>query len=247
MLPSHANDSAVEAQREYYERTAAGYDAAHTEPEHILALHLLAAFIEKEQINSILDVGAGTGRAMVWLKQRFPKMRIFGAEPVKALREQAYRKGISPDHLLDCSGDALPFEHSAFDLVCEFAVLHHVRNPDKVIAEMTRVSSKMIAISDCNFLGQGSALVRALKLGLFSSGLWSFANWLKTSGKGYTVSEEDGLAYSYSVFQSLPAVRAMWNDVRIMSTGRCGDRFAGPAISAAHVLLIAREKVELTC
>jgi ubiquinone/menaquinone biosynthesis C-methylase UbiE len=86
--------SAVERQKAYYANTASHYDNMHDEPEHLLALHLLTVFIELHNIRSILDVGAGTGRAMGWLKQRFPDLVVKGVEPVEQLRKQAYAKGI---------------------------------------------------------------------------------------------------------------------------------------------------------
>ncbi|MDJ0674827.1 MAG: class I SAM-dependent methyltransferase [Calothrix sp. MO_167.B42] len=230
----------VEIQRQYYAQTAELYDDMHIckEQEHILALHLLAAYIEFHQIHSILDVGAGTGRTMLWLKNRFPDLIIKGIEPVAALREQAHYKGLSPNDLLDGDAYQLPFDDGSFDLVCEFAVLHHVREPEKVIREMSRVASKMICISDCNFMGQGAVPLRLLKFVIFSLGLWRIADWFKTKGKGYTISEGDGLAYSYSIYQSLPTLRQYWQELRLISTGGDSDRKIGQIISAAHLLVI---------
>ena len=54
-----------------------------------------AGYIRFYKVSSILDVGAGTGRAMFWLQQRFPKLTIKGIEPVEALRNQGFAKGIS--------------------------------------------------------------------------------------------------------------------------------------------------------
>lgn len=66
----------VEIQRQYYAQTASSYDEMHLakDQEHILALYLLASYIEFYQIRSVLDVGAGTGRAVLWLKNRFPDL-----------------------------------------------------------------------------------------------------------------------------------------------------------------------------
>lgn len=235
-------DKSAELQRKYYESTAHGYDTSHVEREHVVALHMLAAFVEMNQVRSILDVGAGTGRAMRFLKERFPGMEVKGIEPVDALRQRGHAQGIPEEDLIAGDGSALPFADGAFDLVCEFAVLHHVRDPDKVVAEMTRVAARMIAISDCNFLGQGPAWLRMAKLGIWGAGLWRVADWLKTRGKGYTYSEGDGIAYSYSVFQSLPQVRAAWKDVQIYPTSPDSGRRAGPLVNAGHLLLIARER-----
>ena len=122
-------------------------------------------------------------------------------------------------------------------------VLHHVREPRRAIREMSRVAARMVCISDCNFVGQGSALLRWIKAGMFISGLWPLANWIKTRGKGYTFSQGDGLAYSYSVFQDVPTLRKNWRTLRITSTEGTSDATApGPVLTAAQLLLVATDK-----
>lgn len=234
----------VDIQRQYYTQTAKKYDDMHINKdwEHILALHLLAGYIDFFGIRSILDVGAGTGRALLWLKQRFPNLITKGIEPVEALRQKGYEKGLTPRELLDGDAYHLPFENNSFDLVCEFAVLHHVRHPQQVIQEMSRVASRMICISDCNFMGQGSLPLRLLKWLIFSLRLWPIADFIKTKGKGYTISEGDGLAYSYSVYQNVPWLRHHWQHLRL--TTLSGDYSSlGQTLSSAHLLLIGYNKL----
>jgi ubiquinone/menaquinone biosynthesis C-methylase UbiE len=230
----------VDRQRTYYEATADSYDDAHVEREHVVALHLLAGYIELASIQSVLDVGAGTGRAMRFLKTRFPNLRVKGIEPVEALRRKGHAQGIPKPDLIDGDGACLPFPDRSFDLVCEFAVLHHVRNPETVVAEMTRVADKMVAISDCNFMGQGGSWLRRAKRNLWAVGLWPAATFVKTYGKGYTWSDGDGVAYSYSVCQNLKQIRDKWEDINFVGTGRNVDRYARTLIGAGHVLLVAQ-------
>jgi ubiquinone/menaquinone biosynthesis C-methylase UbiE len=76
-------------QKEYYSSTAQQYDAMHLEAqddEHRLALGYLEAIVSHFRINSILDVGAGTGRVAQFLRQRRPELRVVSIEPVEALR-----------------------------------------------------------------------------------------------------------------------------------------------------------------
>ena len=170
----------VNIQRRYYQETALQYDEMHMrDEEHNFALHLMAGYIKFHKIRSVLDVGGGTGRTVTWLKEQFPDLIVRGVEPVKELREQGYAKGVLPEELIDGDGNNLPFEDNSFDLVREFAVLHHVKEPERVIVEMSRVASKMICISDCNFMGQGSPPIRVIKYFIFSLGLWKVANWFK--------------------------------------------------------------------
>jgi len=76
--------------------------------------------------------------------------------------------------------------------------LHHIRKPALAVAEMLRVATKAIFLSDSNNFGHGSPLGRSIKQTIDLLGLWPLADWIKTKGKGYTISEGDGLAYSYS-------------------------------------------------
>jgi len=175
----------IAIQRQYYSDTAHNYDSMHSEPEHVLALHLIASYIEFYNIKSVLDVVAGTGTTLRWLKQRFPQLKVVGIEPVAALRQQGYTEGVSPEDLLDGDACQLQFPDNSFDLVREFAVLHHIKVPARAVQEMSRVANRMVCISDCNFIGQGAAPIRLFKRAVFSSGLWPLLNWIKTNQQNH--------------------------------------------------------------
>jgi hypothetical protein len=107
-----------------------------------------------------------------------------------------------------------------------------------MVAEMNRIARRGVAISDANFMGQGSLPIRLVKGALFHAGLWPLANWMKTGGKGYTISEGDGLAYSYTVYQNLSQLRSAWPQVNVIATSNSKDGFLGPRLSAPHVLAV---------
>ncbi len=229
----------VERQRRYYTETAAEYDAAHLEVErdleHGLALALLVGAIDHLGIDSVLDVGAGTGRTVSHLLARFPKLRVVGVEPVAALREQGHAKGIGPELLTDGDGERLAYPDGSFDLVCEFATLHHVPRPSLVVAEMLRVAKKAVFISDSNSIGQGSAPARLLKRTSRALGLWPLLVLAKTRGKGYHYSEGDGIFYPYSVFDNDEQVRRACRSVHILNTAPAG---IDPRSTSPHVALL---------
>ena len=106
---------------------------------------MLVGLLDYLAIGSLLDVGSGTGRVITYVKKAKPDLMILGVEPVQELREVAYEKGISPAELTD--GDALDLRcgDGAFDLVCAFGVLHHIRTPEIAIGEMLRVAKKAIS------------------------------------------------------------------------------------------------------
>jgi ubiquinone/menaquinone biosynthesis C-methylase UbiE len=236
-----ANLNETEIQRRYYAETATQYDAMHVgeQDEHFFALSFLNGAITYLGIQSILDIGSGTGRAIQYLKKLNPHLRIVGVEPVRELREIGYSKGISENELVDGDATNLSFADAEFDLVCEFGVLHHIKKPDLAVAEMLRVSSKSIFISDSNNFGQGSLASRTIKQAINLLGLWKVVVLIKTKGKGYTLTEGDGLAYSYSIFNNYRQIRDACKSVHLLNTK---DGFIDPYKTASHVALLGIKK-----
>lgn len=236
-----SSENEIEMQRQYYADTAAQYDAMHLQDgdEHDFALAFLASILDFLDIRSVLDVGAGTGRVMTFLKRAKPDLAVVGIEPSGALREIGYAKGLSREELIDGDATRTDFGDGAFDLVCEFAVLHHLRNPERAVAEMLRVSRKAIFISDSNNFGQGPAPVRLVKQLLDAMGLWKIADLIKTGGKGYSFSEGDGLAYSYSVFNNYRQIKAQCESVHLLNTR---DGHFNLYRTAGHVALLGKKR-----
>ena len=102
--------------------------------------------------------------------------------------------------------------------MCEFSALQHIPDPCKTVREMLWVARKAVFISDVNNFAQGGAFIRTVKEAINAFGLWPLADWIKTWGKGYTVSDGDGIAYSYSVFNDLPIVRRDCKSIHFLST-----------------------------
>ena len=236
------NSKNQKIQAEYYTKTSQSYDKSHLsniKNEHDFALSFLSSCIEFYNTQSVLDVGAGTGRALLYLKKKFPNLKIFGIEPVENLREEAYSKGLAREVLIEGYGEKLSFEDESFDLVCEFGILHHVPHANIIISEMLRVSRIGIFISDSNNFGQGNRLSRFIKQGINAFHLWKAYNYIRTKGKVYQISEGDGLFYSYSVFNDLKQIKNSCPTIHIVNTQQSG---INPYRSAPHVALIALKK-----
>jgi ubiquinone/menaquinone biosynthesis C-methylase UbiE len=199
---SEVSRSAVDVQRAYYVETSHKYDEIHQHDrdEHGLAFAYMTAMMDFLGIGSVLDVGSGTGFALLKLKEKMPHVRAVGVEPAPAQRAVGYCKGLSEAELVDGDAMRLAFADGSFDLVCEFGALHHIPRPELAISEMLRVARKAIFVCDTNNFGQGPKFSRWLKQAINAVGLWPVANLLKTKGKGYTLSDGDGVMYSYSVF-----------------------------------------------
>jgi ubiquinone/menaquinone biosynthesis C-methylase UbiE len=236
-LIQNSSSQEVASQRAYYARTSAQYDDMHVHGggEHDFALAFLLSMISHLGVHSVLDIGSGTGRALLRIKRAYPDLPAVGVEPSAELRAIGHSKGLSEKELIDGDAQQLDYSDGTFDLVCEFGALHHIPDPDQAVSEMLRVASKAIFISDSNNFGQGGFLSRTTKQILRSLRLWPIADFVKTRGKGYLISEGDGLAYSYSVFDNYSQIAAGCRSVHVVNTVPSG---ANAYRSASHVALL---------
>jgi ubiquinone/menaquinone biosynthesis C-methylase UbiE len=237
---------AVDIQRDYYADTAAKYDSMHAhegadDPE---TLKYVTFFLRAAQAKTVLDVGAGTGRAILRIKDAMPGLSISGVEPVAALIEQGEREsGLPAGTIIQGVGETLPYADASFDVVCSFAILHHVRHPNAIVKEMTRVARKAILICDGNRFGQGSFPMRLVKFALYKMGLWGIVNYLKTGGKGYSVTPGDGLAYSYSVYDSLDCISGWAEQVILLPSLPCKVKsWLHPLLTSEGILVFATKE-----
>jgi hypothetical protein len=68
---------------DYYDTTAADYDNLHnaqTNPEHTRAMELGWPLFGA--VSSVLDVGSGTGRSLIWLHKQNMALKLLGIEPI---------------------------------------------------------------------------------------------------------------------------------------------------------------------
>lgn len=230
----------AEAQSEYYTRNAASYDSTHVkmDDEHAIGMAYMIDLMRRHGIQRVLDVGCGTGRATkILLEAGF---NVIGIEPVEALLQEAERKGMPKERLVLGNGQQLPFPDGSFDAVCEFGVLHHVKYPNDVVREMLRVTKKAIFLSDTNRFGRGRIFARLVKLALWKMGLWRPCYFLVKGGKSYDCSECDGIAFSYSVYDSFNLIDE-WSDrmvaIPTKVEGRRLHSWVHPLLTSSHLLL----------
>jgi ubiquinone/menaquinone biosynthesis C-methylase UbiE len=231
-----SRENGVPIQRAYYAATAQRYDDMHgSETQNSLGLAFFLAVIDHLQVESVLDIGSGTGFVLRKLKEVRPGIAVLGIEPSSELREIGYEKGLLESELIEGDAMNLGLQTGSFDLVCEFAALHHIPKPSKAVSEMLRVARKAVFIADCNNFGQGSGLSRFLKQAINAVGLWRTADLIKTKGKGYTISEGDGLAYSYSVFDDYKQIAKACKAVHLLNNEGWGPNLYRTASSVSLV------------
>jgi hypothetical protein len=82
--------------------------------------------------------------------------------------------------------------------------------------------------------------MRLLKLCLFKAGLWEAVNYLKTGGKGYTITSGDGLAYSYSAYDSFDLLAGWAKQLMVVSSEPCkASSWFHPLLTSPGVIVCA--------
>jgi ubiquinone/menaquinone biosynthesis C-methylase UbiE len=198
----------------------------------------MAALVKGFGWGSVLDVGCGTGRTLRGLTTAVPGLQLFGVEPVAEMLKVA-RANLPVVPLVVGSGQHLPFPDASFDVVCAFATLHHVEDPAPVVAEMMRVGRRALFINDSNRFGTGYRSSLA-KLVLYRMGLWPLAFRLRTGGRGYGVTDRDGISYSYSIYDSLNQVRGWAKSVFLVPIDNNGhSSWLHPLLTSRSAMLVA--------
>jgi ubiquinone/menaquinone biosynthesis C-methylase UbiE len=216
--------SEIQKQRDYYKQIACNYDAAcvfNSNDEHFIGAAALSGLIQHYKLESLLDVGCGTGRSLLYLRKHHPIMQLKGVEPVVALREVAISKGLSEVEIADGDACKLDFPDCSFDCVTAFGVLHHIPNPAQAIQEMKRVARRAIFISDHNVYGMGSVATKSIKQMFRDFGLKGVLKLMLTRGKGYHDTNWDGIFYPFSIVDYFDAIKFEDGQTFTFSTKGC--------------------------
>ena len=104
-----------------------------------LWMNVVSSYVEKQRINTILDLGCGTGRFSEALAVHF-ETEVIGIDPSTKMLEQARRKlrDRRVRYKLGC-GEAIPLPNSSVDLIFMSMIFHHFDNPILVARECRRV------------------------------------------------------------------------------------------------------------
>lgn len=88
----------------------------------------------------LLDVGCGRGYFLSRVKEARPDLELVGCDVVDKLAHE----GMS---LVSGNIEALPFPDKSFDVVTCSHTLEHIKNPARAVAELVRVTGKVLYVA----------------------------------------------------------------------------------------------------
>lgn len=224
---------------DYYDATAAGYDALHsteTNPEHTSAMELGWPLFG--EVSSVLDVGSGTGRSLIWLRNQNSHLRLSGIEPSQGMIELA-RRNLPDVEFTHGKGEAMPYATGSVDVAIATGIMHHADHPARVISEMFRVARKGILISDHNNYAFGGPLTRRLRMTLQMVGLLNAATFVRQGFKKRGYSDDDGWWYPYSLFDNYADIARRSSRLYIIPTKPAVGSMANLLFSQGHFCIVA--------
>lgn len=120
---------------------AATYDRGRDHgPEFLdLWMNVVASHVKDQCIQTILDLGCGTGRFTEALAIRFDA-QVIGVDPSKKMLEQARSKPLDQRIRYELGrGESIPLPDNSVDLIFMSMIFHHFDNPALAAKECRRV------------------------------------------------------------------------------------------------------------
>ena len=120
---------------------AAAYDRGRDHGPEVLDLwmNVVSSHVEGQRINTILDLGCGTGRFSEALAVRFDA-EVIGIDPSTKMLEQARKKRRDRRIRYELGrGESIPLPANSVDLIFMSMIFHHFDNPRLAARECRRV------------------------------------------------------------------------------------------------------------
>lgn len=129
------------SKEKFFDRWASTYDFMLTTIFYQAIHQRLSEYVELPSHATVLDLGCGTGRLLDRLATQFSSMKGIGCDFSKEMLHRARAQNSHRPRLIYVQGNAesLPFAENQFDAVFNTISFLHYPQPERVIAEISRV------------------------------------------------------------------------------------------------------------
>jgi ubiquinone/menaquinone biosynthesis C-methylase UbiE len=126
-----------------FDRWAPSYDCLFPSVFYRATHQRLLDYVDLPAQPSILDLGCGTGRLLNRLASHYPSLKGTGLDLSPQMIRQARQGNLHHSQLIFLQGnaEALPFAEGQFNAVFNSFSFLHYPNPERVLAEVSRVLS----------------------------------------------------------------------------------------------------------
>lgn len=148
----------------YYNNIANSYNSLYEEEQN-LKLNLVFDKLRNtnffENINSILDIGCGTGvSSKFFIDKGFD---VFGIDPSDKLLEIGYSNGLDNNKFLKANAEKIPFEDNVFDLIISFTAIQNFEDIEKGLKEIKRVGKNKFILTFLNGVKKSKEIEQIIK------------------------------------------------------------------------------------
>jgi len=112
--------------------------AAYQDARAAVLAERVQTFVQADGNEHAIDVGCGAGALALALAPLV--YDVVGVDQVAALLELARERAPANARFVEGDATNLPFDNASFDLAGTLRTLHHVRRPELVLAELTRIT-----------------------------------------------------------------------------------------------------------
>lgn len=101
---------------------------------------LVKLMLLNKKPKNILDVGCGTGETLSFLKDLYPRAKLYGVDTSQKAINYSKKRGHK--NIYKSNANKLPFKDGLFDIILFLDVLEHIKDDQSVIDEAKRVLKK---------------------------------------------------------------------------------------------------------
>lgn len=194
----------------YFDQWSKKYDSDHLSSYFKYCQKILSEYMKIKDGSKVLDIGCGTGEAILMLSSSLPNSLLCGVDLSKGMIAKAKAKTHDNKRILFQAAESnfLPFKSDQFDFIFTTNSFHHYNEPVNSLLEMKRILK----------IGGSLFLLDVCSTKSLGIKIWDIYQRLKDKGhiKYYSLVE----IADYLVFAGFKDVQLLYSESSFMKHGK---------------------------